>query len=268
MQIWFRIQPNREFRDEYKAACLYFPTVSYREDLIAADNVDDNTVMARYSMLPLPLESTVSVESKGLKLLNGASENFYVANMEWYEKLAPYTFETWFDTTNLPEGSYVVKGRTNSKKFQWNTEMYAENRLQALMIAADLQDDSLIGNQGIAIREYVPLETFEIGLNGLPFTNEWRYFFLDGKLVDFGYYWSIAEESNKPSHNPDDNGTALATECANLIKDDVRFVAIDVAKGQDGKWWLVEVNDGQMSGLSDIPAHRFYQNLKRVYDEG
>lgn len=268
MQIWFRIQPNREFQDEYEAAAEYFLTVPFRENLLPAAAVDDPTVMARYSMIPFPLESAIGVESKGLRLLNDAASHYYVANMEWYEKLESYTFKTWFDSTNIPEGKYVVKGRTNSKKFQWNTAMYAENRLQALMIAADLQDDSLIGSQGTVIREYVPLETFEVGLNGLPFTNEWRYFFLDGRLVDFGYYWSIAEESSKPVYNPSDNGTELATKCANMIKDDVRFVAIDVAKGQDGKWWLVEVNDGQMSGLSDIPAHRFYQNLKRIYDEG
>jgi hypothetical protein len=40
------------------------------------------------------------------------------------------------------------------------------------------------------------------------------------------------------------------------------FVAVDLAKDVDNKWWLIEVNDGGAAGLPEhMDAKDFYQKL-------
>ena len=39
------------------------------------------------------------------------------------------------------------------------------------------------------------------------------------------------------------------------------FFVIDIAQKEDGDWIIIEVNDGQQSGLSENSADILYQNL-------
>ena len=188
----------------------------------------------------------------------------WIANFEWYNvpELAQASFESWNDDTicDAPKNiSYIVKGRTNSRKFDWNSSMFAHDRLHALKIAARLAGDSLIGPQGIIYRRYEPLETYEVGINGLPFTNEWRFFFLQEQMIAGGYYWSIAE--NIPQELPNE-ATVLAKNLAQIACKYANFFVLDIAKTQTGEWKLVEINDGCQSGLSCISADKLYSNLK------
>ena len=45
------------------------------------------------------------------------------------------------------------------------------------------------------------------------------------------------------------------------------FWVRDIAKHQDGRWRLVELNDGNMSGLSCIGPTLFYSNLKNATEQ-
>jgi len=45
------------------------------------------------------------------------------------------------------------------------------------------------------------------------------------------------------------------------------FYVIDVAKTQSGEWIVIELNDGQFSGLSAIDPNDLYMNLKTVFGE-
>jgi hypothetical protein len=45
------------------------------------------------------------------------------------------------------------------------------------------------------------------------------------------------------------------------------YYVIDVAKTAAGKWILIELNDGQMSGLSDNDPDVLYSNLKKSLKE-
>lgn len=42
-----------------------------------------------------------------------------------------------------------------------------------------------------------------------------------------------------------------------------RFYAIDVAKTKSGKWIVIELNEGQMAGLSENNADLFYKKLRQ-----
>ena len=47
----------------------------------------------------------------------------------------------------------------------------------------------------------------------------------------------------------------------------VRFLVVDVAETAAGEWIVVEVNDGEMSGLACIEPEGFYANLLMCMDE-
>jgi hypothetical protein len=40
------------------------------------------------------------------------------------------------------------------------------------------------------VRQYIPLKNFGTGINGLPITEEYRFFILDGKIISSDFYWS------------------------------------------------------------------------------
>ena len=42
------------------------------------------------------------------------------------------------------------------------------------------------------------------------------------------------------------------------------FVALDIAQGENGKWWVIEVNDGGCCGYPDnVDKEEFYQILMK-----
>lgn len=225
-------------------------------------------VVGRYSVLPYYRELEQDLEARGGVLINNHSQHRWIANFEYYEHVEPYTFPTWtdenFHTCNPDNAPFVVKGRTNSRKHQWDTHMFAATRQDAVRIAAELCNDPLLGEQGILYRKYIPLETFEVGINGLPFTNEWRFFFLGEELLTKGYYWSQAEGADKfvlPQR-----AISFARHMASIVSKHVRFFVLDIAKRADnGEWILVEVNDGQMSGLGMCDPEELYSNLAKQF---
>lgn len=250
---------DEEDEVEHESACRYFDVVDIRTQVPS-----DSLVIGRYSVLPYYAELEKDLAGRNARLINNHWEHIYVAYFAYYHDLADYTFKTWFDHDfhNAPEGRYVVKGRTNSRKHQWNSHMFAETKADASRIASELANDPLIGPQGILYREYVPLETFEIGVNGQRFTNEWRFFYYKQSLLTVGYYWTNAQ------HIPQEIETAAITQAdaiAKIASQHVNFFVLDLAKTEVGEWVLVEMNDGQMSGLSDNPPDRLYSALSEHF---
>lgn len=257
MKILFRKALADE--DEFDIASKYCNITTTRE------LCKDELVVGRYSVLPYYKEQEEGLKQNNCTLVNSFRQHNWIAKFEYYEQLKDYTFETWDDYSICYckyDGPFVVKGRTNSRKSKWNTLMYAKDKSTAFKIGSELSNDPIIGEQGLIYRKYVPLETFEIGINGQPFTNEWRLFYYKGKLLSYGYYWSQAEDAN--SHYLSLKGIEFADEVANIAKDYTNFFVLDIARTEKGDWILVEVNDGQMSGLSMCNPHELYRNLNLV----
>lgn len=250
---------------EYEICRQYFDTIEYRSELSYIHKSTGNNyelIIPRYSALPYYQELERDVNNLGGMLINSYEQHKWIANFEWYETLKNFTPKTWTDDTffSAPNDlKYVVKGRTNSKKHQWNSLMFAENKRRALEIASNLMADGLIGEQGIIYREYIPLETYEIGINGLPFTNEWRFFFYKEELLTYGYYWSI---TTNPLKIIEQRGIDFAERMAHIISNYTNFFVIDIGKSIDNRWYIIELNCGTMSGLSECDPHKLYRNLK------
>lgn len=46
-----------------------------------------------------------------------------------------------------------------------------------------------------------------------------------------------------------------------IVSQNTNFYVVDIAETKFGEWIVIELNDGQMSGLSDIDAAWFYNAL-------
>lgn len=259
-QIYFR--QDQYNKDEFLICSQHFPTHTNRTSL----KQNNSPVICRYSALPFNRELEQDLKNMGCHPINSSNQHSYIAEMGWIYDLEGLTFPTWFNLSDIPgDFPLVIKGKTNSRKFEWNTKMYAKNKHQAINIMHELWHDPLIGPQGIVFRKYVPLKTYEIGINDMPMTHEWRFFFYKTKLIDYGFYWTTInnlDEINTAKIEPE--GMDLAIKSAQIISEYTNFFVIDIAQDLNNKWWVVEVNDAQMSGLSLIPTERFYLNLKEV----
>jgi hypothetical protein len=226
----------------------------------------NSLVIGRYSVLPFYKELEEELKITGSELINSYEQHRYIADIEnWYNDLKGYTPQTWFDWYDLPEGSYVVKGRTNSRKFQWNRQMFCKTKDNLRNIIDSLMDDSLIRDQGLCVRKYVPLKKFDEGINGLPITNEWRAFCYQNRFVSIGYYWSNFSEC-KPYEwkNLPNKAAYLIQDVMNIVSKNTNFYVVDIAETESGDWIVIELNDGQMSGLSDINPTELYSNLFKI----
>jgi hypothetical protein len=229
----------------------------------------DSLVIGRYSTLPYYRELERDLEVNGCQLINNLAEHTWIAEFRYYMALKEYTPESW-DEDNFHlcahGGPFVVKGKLSSKKRQWSTQMFARTRKQALAIAARLKQDTWIGDQGIIFRRYVPLRTFGRSKYGLPFTNEWRFFYFLETRLSYGCYWSMAECPCDATMTA--AGLHLADEVARIAARHATFFVLDIAETATGNWILIEVNDAQMAGLSENDPGVFYASLRAALGSG
>lgn len=238
----------------------------------------DLLVVGRYSVLPFYREQERDILAyPGTRLINTHDQHDFVADLRrWYEVIkdgtvfgASVTPKTWCSSEELMDdksavGPFVVKGITNSKKHLWKTHMFAETKADAMKVMCRLQEDSLLHTQPIVFRQYVPLVQLGVGLNGMPITKEFRFFFCRGELLTGGFYWSshVGDIAEVPDWN--EVPLAFLGEVSARIRDHVEFFVVDVAQTAAGDWMVVELNDGQMSGPSECDLDALYGRLAEV----
>ena len=254
-------------RHEVKDMLLNRPTESsiakkYFEVKNSRVGIVDSLVIGRYSVLPFYHELEQDLNLQGSRLINSRFEHQYVANFDYYEDVKDLTAKTWFTLAEIPKtGPYFLKGRTNSRKEQWN-KSFAKDYQEAVSLYCELENDPLINEQGTIIREYLPLKILDHGLNGTPFANEWRFFFYRDNLLAHGFYWVQSEVIGEM----DSAGLDFSKKVAERLSSNVNFFVVDIAQKLDGSWVLIEVNDGCMSGLSSIDPDQLYSNLRKFID--
>jgi hypothetical protein len=124
----------------------------------------------------------------------------------------------------------------------------------------DLQGDDLAG--GLVFREFVEFEPIGVHpKSGMPLTQEYRIFWLDGAPAFWSPYW--AEADYRFFEPPVDQFSDIAAAVRS------RFFTMDLAKRRDGGWMVVELGDGQVSGLpKESDAERFYDALCKLWQRG
>ena len=245
---------------EINIAKNYFDCVFNRTDIGPGQ-----LIIPRYSALPFYKELEYDVNNLGSGLINSYKQHRYVADlMNYVEDLGDLTPKTWMRLEDIDEdGPFILKGETNSKKFLFDSHFFAQTKRDAIDVYCRLMDDGMISDQHIYIRKFIPLKNYLIGLRGLPISDEYRFFILDGKVISGGYYWSNYDEEDlghktDPKSVPEDFlNLAISKTC-----DKIRFYAMDVAQTAEGKWIVIELNDGQQSGLSCNDPDVLYKGLR------
>ena len=262
--VYFRFGANLADDEEVEAAQRYFPIVRLRTEIPYTTRL----VIPRYSALPFYEELEADVANRGCRLVNTYAQHRFVADVTAYEPLLfGITPRTWTSWSDLPKGAYVVKGRTNSRKHEWRDRMFAPTRADVPRVARSLLDDDLIRSQGLVAREYVPLVRLGDGINGLPISNEWRFFVLDGEIPVSGFYWA-SEPETCPCPETPDGAVALVQEAIRRVGLRCRFYVVDVAETLSGRWIVIELNDGQQSGPSMADVDLLYGRLAETLAKG
>jgi len=262
--IYYRPGPDVS-EDEIFAMKKNFPCVVTSRMEIQKDDL----CIARYSALPFYKELEDDLKHIGASLLNTYRQHRYVADLgNWYRDLQKFTPETWTELEAIPqEGPFILKGETNSKKFYWDTHFFAKNKREAIDVFGRLQDDGLISGQHIYIRRFVELHTYLIGLRGMPVTKEFRIFICDGKVLSMGYYWSnYCEDISVPDTS--EVPLEFVQKIIDKVGNNIRFWVLDIAQTAKGDWIVIELNDGNMSGLSMNDPNVLYSNLASVLKNG
>jgi hypothetical protein len=167
--------------------------------------------------------------------------------------------------TQFSDDPVIVKDFVKSRKHEWAEACFipsASDRLSVERVVGrllELQGDQL--NEGLVFREFVEFEPVGIHpKSGMPLTEEYRVFWLDGRPAFWSPYWAEGEYSvNDP---PIERFSLIAAAVRS------RFFTMDVAKQQNGDWLIVELGDGQVSGLPrPSDAERFYKSLSELWTE-
>lgn len=248
--------------DELAAAKRHFVTYKSRMSVTGGE-----LVVGRYSVLPYYKELENDINSVGAALINSYKQHRYVADLQNYAadlgELTPRAWN-WREFPYLPDMPFIIKGETNSRKDLWDTHMFAQTKEDAVAVYQRLMADSLISRQEIYVREYVPLKKLGVGLHQQPITVEFRFFVLYGQIVSGGFYWSNhlgdIEEVPSPTMVPQE----FLRSAIDRVKDNVNFFVMDVALTESGRWVVIELNDGQMSGLSENDPNVLYMNMKHL----
>ena len=214
---------------------------------------EERIVIPRFRAIPFGKELEQEIINRGSVLINSYREHSNVANVFYWapllEELTAPAHHDW-EVPYLPEGEWFVKGETNSIKNRWFECCYAPNKKTLPEIVRNNQLDVYVGTQEIVIRPYQNFRVIGLAIDNRPVFNERRCFVVNGQLVSQGDYWTSYPEYKVAALDEEKFNRAIqgAIEKVGTI---APFLVIDLAENPDGRWSVIELNDGCQSGLSD-----------------
>lgn len=120
-------------------------------------------------------------------------------------------------------------------------------------------EDPILKWQQVAVRELVPLRPVAGGTPGkIAPSFEFRTFWWFGRLVGFGQYWTEADRY-AVTQSERTAAVAVARTAAERVR--APFLVVDVAQAADGRWLVIECNDGQESGYAGISPIELWNNV-------
>lgn len=159
------------------------------------------------------------------------------------------------------ESPIILKDYVKSEKHHWEEACYIPNASTPEKVKSvvekfiALRGDFL--NEGLVFRQFEELEFLtNHSKSKMPLTKEFRIFFVNKKIVNVFDYW---DEGNYGNLKP------KLEEFINLAEHiESNFFTMDIAKTRDGEWIIMELGDGQVTGLADhVDRNDFYRNLEK-----
>jgi hypothetical protein len=287
-------RPDRAFEAEVAAIeRLGLPYVLVDHDALVRDD-DPGRAVRRVPQQPEPVLAAYrgwmvsptqyrglyeSLAAKSVRLINDPDQYRHCHHLpESYPVIEGHTPRSVWLTGDLgidrimealaPFGDVpvIVKDFVKSRKHEWAEACFipsATDRETVVRVVGrflELQGEDLA--EGLVFREYVEFEP--VGFHprsGMPLTEEYRIFWLDGTPIFWSPYWEEGGYS--------DTGLPLGPFADVAVAVRSRFFTMDLARRRDGEWMIVELGDGQVSGLPrESDAGRFYEALARCWPEG
>lgn len=178
----------------------------------------------------------------------------------WYPQLAAFTPRSvWVEGEPLlaraveaarafGDAALIVKDFVKSEKHLWEEACFVPRADDAAalerVVRRFLAERGADLEGGLVLREFVPLERVgEHPRSGMPISVEARAFLLEGAAVHVLPYWEGTAARVPPP--------PIAPVLPALRGLGSPFLAVDLARRADGEWLLLEVGDGQVSGLPE-----------------
>lgn len=170
------------------------------------------------------------------------------------------------------EKPIIIKDYVKSRKHEWNEAFFipnaqdTESALKVINTFIERQGEGLSG--GIVLRKFEKLKFLtNHSKSNMPLDIEFRIFFFEGKPLQIQYYWDErATESslfiNEGYYNMPLPNIDKFINIAKTIQSN--FFTMDIAQKENGEWIIIELGDGQVSGLSDkVNILEFYNGLMK-----
>jgi hypothetical protein len=153
-----------------------------------------------------------------------------------------------------------VKGAVKSNKDKgWNA-VVAQNLDELTALAQQIFAHPHRARGKVIIRELLDLNIIAIDPNGFPLGREYRAFLYKHELLTYGFYWDDYPDPNPLVGETKHALVSTVIKAAKCV--DVPFLSVDVGQLKNGNWVVIEIGDGQFSGLSQIPVLELWSKIK------
>lgn len=174
----------------------------------------------------------------------------------WYPLLEDLTPRSaWFatrptvaDIESRFRWPIFIKGERQTSKHQRSLSIVSSAE-EFERVMDQWEADPILWWQQIVCREYADLRLVGVrSQHTIPPAFEFRTFWFNGVCVGCGPYWTGYQYAMSPVEEA--AAMAIAGEAARRI--DVTFLVVDIAQTNDGRWIVIECNDGQDSGYAGV----------------
>jgi hypothetical protein len=133
------------------------------------------------------------------------------------------------------------------------------NREEFETARQDWKRNSILRWQKVVCREFVRLRVVEDARpDRIPASFEFRTFWWKESLVGSGRYWWEGARYDW-TEGEQAEGLAVAREVIRRV--DVPFLVVDIAQTVDGRWIVIDCNDGQESGYAGVSPIGLWQKI-------
>ena len=266
---------DEDYMEEYQAAGLNHSCALFSyEDLevgklsLYGEDIKGLTIYRGWMMSPNMYENFYNLLlERGIQLINTPKEYAkYHLLPGWYKDFESSTpFSIWSESKNIEdalrltdglEGAFIIKDYVKSRKHEWYDACFIKNiedKAEAARIIENFitrQGENLEG--GVVLRKFDSLKC--IGKHkdsGMPISEEYRIFVFKGEILIADNYWNDSGELNIT----EDEYTLIESIISEI---ESSFITIDLARKTDGNLIIMEMGDGQVSGLQQMDEYEFY----------
>ena len=155
-----------------------------------------------------------------------------------------------------------LKGAVQSLKHEGVDACVARDEAALLRVVQLLLRRSAHSRGRVIARPLLKLRHVRTTPNGFPAGREYRAVVFDGEVVGLAPYWDGVDALTALSAAEAAQVHALVLEAASRF--DSPLVGVDVGQAEDGRWWVIETNDPQFMGLSQLAPLTLWNRLFRA----